>query len=371
MKICYNFVLSINTEVRGLLMSKKIWVAVRRSAFIVLLIGSVIWLGYCMKPRDGTNPEFSNTVTFREFYELKPNTVDVLFLGSSHGEFAFSPMELYSNYGLTGYNLCSGEQSIPLSYYWLLEALRTQQPKVVVLDCFFLFDYTGSPMNTPEPSVRRAIDPLRLSGVKLQAIREICELDQSYDPLSYFFPVVLYHEAWQDYDLKRVFAPKERGVMGYCPVFTAKMAGTELKPFERIHTEKVDMHPVMKNYLIRMAQLCKEKGIYLVLTKTPTITHFLERHNAIRAFAEEYGVDFIDFNESEVYYNGLDYWFETDNSDAEHTNYWGSAKVMDYLGEFFVSTYGLEAHEDSQWSDLETRYQEWIENGEEAALNRE
>lgn len=355
-------------------MKKWIFPFARRAMFLIALLGSIVWLGFAMQPQDSALAPFPNTVTFREFYELKPNTVDVLFFGSSIGVAAFSPMELYNNYGITGYNLSSAEQSPPISYFWLQEALHTQRPKVVILEAFFLFnyfDYYYKPLNTSETRVRQALDPMRWSPVKINAIREICELDESYHAFEYYFPIIQYHDRWKYINAEELSKKDERGLMGYSPGFETHVKGMPYEPFERLYDDKLEMQPVMQQYLARMAELCQEEGIRFVIVKTPTTAHLLEKHNAIREFADQYGVDFIDFNESEVYYDGLDYWYEDDNNDAEHTNHWGTVKVMDYLGNYLLEECGLEPHEDDQWASLSELYQQRIEAGEEAALSEE
>ena len=355
-------------------MKKWIFPFARRAMFLIALLGSIVWLGFAMQPQDSALAPFPNTVTFREFYELEPNTVDVLFFGSSIGVAAFSPMELYNNYGITSYNLSSAEQSPPISYFWLQEALHTQRPKVVMLEAFFLFnyfDYYYKPLNTSETRVRQALDPMRWSPVKMNAIREICELDESYHAFEYYFPIIQYHDRWKYINAEELSKKDERGLMGYSPGFETHVKGMPYEPFERLYDDKLEMQPVMQQYLARMAELCQEEGIRFVIVKTPTTAHLLEKHNAIREFADQYGVDFIDFNESEVYYDGLDYWYEDDNNDAEHTNHWGTVKVMDYLGNYLLEECGLEPHEDDQWASLSELYQQRIEAGEEAALNEE
>ena len=355
-------------------MKKWFFPAARRILFLVALLGSIVWLGFVMQPQDSALTAFPNSVTFREFYELEPNTVDVLFFGSSVGVTAFSPMELYNNYGITSYNLSSEEQSLPVSYFWLQEALRTQHPKVVMVEPFFLFSYHGyyyDPLNTSETSVRQSMDPMKWSPVKINAIREICELDETYNALSYFFPIIRYHDRWKYINLEELSQKNERGLMGYSPGFKTHVKGVTYEPFERLYDTKLEAQPVMMQYLTRMAELCREEKINFVVVKTPATAHILEKNNTIHEFTDQYGGDFIDFNESEVYYDGLDYWYEDDNSDAEHTNHWGAVKVMDYLGNYLVEECGLEPHEDEQWASLDEPYQQRIEAGEEAALNEE
>lgn len=47
------------------------------------------------------------------------------------------------------------QQSLPVSYFWLMEAFRYQSPSVVVLDT--------EPLNSSEAAVRLAMDSMRWS----------------------------------------------------------------------------------------------------------------------------------------------------------------------------------------------------------------
>ena len=79
------------------------------------------------------------TLSYLNFYEMEEDTIDVLFMGSSLAATSYIPQELYDRYGITSYNLASEKQSPVISYYWLKEALRYQSPKVLILDCYYLF----------------------------------------------------------------------------------------------------------------------------------------------------------------------------------------------------------------------------------------
>ena len=74
---------------------------------------------------------------YREFYNMEKDTVDVLFLGTSHSYCGFSPQDFYDLHGIRSYNLGSSRQGIWLSYYWLKEALKTQKPKIVVKEVHY------------------------------------------------------------------------------------------------------------------------------------------------------------------------------------------------------------------------------------------
>ena len=345
-------------------MKKKIFLLVRRCLFLCVLSAALVYISSVFVTHAGT--DWTASSTYGDFYQLKPNTVDVLFFGSSHVARAFAPQELYNEHGLTSYNLAGDEQSIQLSYFWLEEALRTQSPQVVVLDSCFLFDYhPGQPMSVGEGSYRKALDPMRMSPVKMRAIHEICRTDPDQSELSYYLPFIRYHSGWQELNTSSFQLQHKTGLMGYTPNFLVWNSTGE-EPFLADDGDEAEMLPLMKAYLDRIRELCSQKGITLLLVKTPSPWQTPEQHNAVLSYAEEYGLDYIDFNEDEAYY-GADYWYATDSSDIEHANHWGAMKLTYYLGDYMISEYGLEPHEDMQWDESDALYQLQIEEGEASA----
>ena len=349
-------------------MSKQLWTWIRRFLFLGVLLASIIFAGSILQPSYDAEASWPTTATYRDFYKLKKNSVAVLFMGSSHVVRAFSPQELYNTYGLTSYNLASEEQSMLVTYFWLKEALRTQSPKAVVVDTYFLFDYRPKePLNASEGNTRKAIDPMRMSRVKAQAIREICELDPEQNPLSYYFPLLRYHDRWKEFNPSELSQRSQPGLMGYKPDFGMSDV-SNFEPFSADGGKIMPMMPLMQEYLDRMTALCKEHDIRLILVKTPAPGQTAEKHNALLRYADEHDLDLIDFNESDVYYGGIDFWFETDCCDNEHANHWGAVKLTEYLGEFLTSECGLEPYEDPYWEESNLLYQQWIEAGEENAI---
>jgi hypothetical protein len=73
---------------------------------------------------------------FDAFYELPENSVDVLVLGSSHAYQGINTSVLWNEYGYSAFNLCGAAQPIWNTYYYLEEALKTQTPKVIILDIY-------------------------------------------------------------------------------------------------------------------------------------------------------------------------------------------------------------------------------------------
>ena len=83
---------------------------------------------------------------YDSLYELKENTIDYLTAGMSQDYYGVNPVYIYDHTGYVGYNLGDEAQSIRFSYFWLVEAMKRQQPKVFFLDVGNLF-YDDSYMN--------------------------------------------------------------------------------------------------------------------------------------------------------------------------------------------------------------------------------
>ena len=71
-----------------------------------------------------------------QFYREKENSLDAIFFGSSHMYVNVNTSVLWKEYGIAGYDLGGSEQPVWNSYYYVKEALKTQKPSVLVLDCF-------------------------------------------------------------------------------------------------------------------------------------------------------------------------------------------------------------------------------------------
>ena len=123
---------------------------IKCAAFVLAAILCVSGVLRILVPKNYTGEGQSPVPTYFGFYDLKKNTADILYLGSSHVYTGFSPQVLYDEYGITSYSLAMGNQNLTLSYYWLKEALRTQSPSAVVLECAFAFDRNHNPSNSIE-----------------------------------------------------------------------------------------------------------------------------------------------------------------------------------------------------------------------------
>nr|MBQ8253391.1 hypothetical protein [Lachnospiraceae bacterium]MBQ8253829.1 hypothetical protein [Lachnospiraceae bacterium] len=323
----------------------------------ILLVGQV---NYILMPKYYFDDNWPVTTTYKGFYQMEENTVDVLFFGSSHGAAAFNPQVLYDMHGIRSYNL-SCEQQTPLTaYYWLQEALRFQTPKVVILDTLMLYEYEHTePLNCEESRTRKAFDAMKWSGIKWQAIKDITTHDPDQTMISYLLTNIRYHARWtelneQDFTYREL--EKHYETKGYAPS-NDKVDFPWFEPFsEGDTTACAQTVSLMQTYLERITKLCEEKGIELILTKAPADGWDCSKHNTVALYAEQNGLDFIDFNERETY-EACDFVFTEDMNDRTHANIWGAEKMSSYFADLLQEKEKLADHDDVQWSATADYYQ--------------
>lgn len=305
--------------------------------------------------------EWTTTVTYDEFYDIEKNTIDVVFLGSSHSASCFNPQVIFNNYGIKSYNLSCEQQNLLVSYYWLKEAMRYQKPQVVVLDCYMLFTFDESEaLNTSEECTRKAIDAMKWSLNKFEAIKSICANDKSQSVESYIFPNIRYHERWKNLsesDFVKGEIENYTKLKGYAPL-DDKVGAENSHIFSEIDSsENEEMVPLMELYLGKIVDLCAENNIELVLFKTPCTRWDVKEHNTVSNYAIRNNLRFIDFNEKTVFTNsGFD--FINGMDDGVHANVWGAESLSLYIANILYSEYGVTGGEGyEQWLETSDNYE--------------
>lgn len=75
---------------------------------------------------------------WEEFYQLpKGDSLDILFLGSSHAYRGFDPQQMESSWRIKSFNLGSSGQTPLTSWHVLQNAVLHQPPKLVVMELYF------------------------------------------------------------------------------------------------------------------------------------------------------------------------------------------------------------------------------------------
>lgn len=286
-------------------------------------------------------------LTMQDFYAQPEGSVDVLMVGNSHCGINIDTARLWDNYGLSSYNLWGGVQPLWNSYHFLLEALKYQTPKVVVLE---VTAATSDYEYSEEQNQLKNIAGMRFSRNKIDAVKVTAPKDRWLN-LLLGFP--LYHGRFDELSEKD-FAQFSwsKGLENFKGSYLLYGVGNyEHESAENI-TETAQIMDKEREYLMKCIALCEEKNIPLVLLKTPALERTKEQeiYNTLVHLADEHSVPFINMNllDDELGIT-VDDW-----SLDRHMNGYGARKVADYLGKYLTENFPLVDHRgDSKYASWE------------------
>lgn len=267
------------------------------------------------------------TEMWKAFYEEPENSIDVVFLGSSHIYNGVNPIVFYEETGLTGFDLSSSSQDIPTGYFYLKEALEYQTPKYVLLDAYGILNKAFE----NEAAYKRSLDDMRWSAVKIEAIREWQKYLEGVRILPRIFTIMDYHSRWDSLSEEDF---SERGFItnrnGYCPVFTADESVLH-NTFDA-HTNEPEIDEVTRRYITKMADLCESNDIKLCLISVPDTEWTKGDNTAIQKLANELSVPFLDYN-TEEFFSKIGITDAEDWMNPGHLNSYGAEKFTTFLAE--------------------------------------
>ncbi len=342
-----------------------LWMTGRIILFTLILVLIILQLNKIFVPKYYENQsQYPTTSTYEQFYRMSQNSIDVIFLGTSVCVNSFNPQELYNKYGIRSYNLGSEQQSPMLSYFWLKEALRFQEPSTVILETKLLFyPERESYIGTPEPLTRKCVDPMKPSYVKSETVDAVCDIDENQTALSYLFTNIRFHDRWKDLsesDFRPSFYSSAM-LKGYSPLIGNAM--TEHIPFSPMNnSEKADINSLQKIYLDKICELCKDNNIELILVTVPAENMSDGMNNTLTEYAEEKNIAYYNFDNVE-YYNRLNVVHPVDKVDG-HSNLYGAIKLSNLLGELLIEKHKVPSYRDAQWEATKGYYKEIIDRAE-------
>ena len=308
------------------------------AAFCALALGMIAYTDRVLWDKNGT---------IMGFYEEPKNSVDVIYVGGSHTNAAVSPTQIYEEYGTTGYVLYSWSQPIWTAYHYTLEALKTQKPKVVVVDVFGMVYgntyMTDVDMNSVSDDYSLLIPP-SLNRIQLAMAMSRCQTE--HKPFYRYASLLRYHNRWKALTKQDLLWPLQSyrtTGKGFGPLYTTE--SYQLHQPADITPNGEAAYAWSKVYLQKLVELSKQQGFQLVAVNFPYIAEDIEYDIFAwtRQYCEENGVPFLDYLlEDTAAQAGFDY--ETDMAEHAHVNYKGAAKLTAHLGKFLHDNYALPDH---------------------------
>ena len=306
-------------------MRKKCYIIILFLLFWAVLIPAVFRISYVLREKEGTNIQDN-------FKQLEPDSVDMIFIGSSHQFCTINPDLLYEEYGINSFMLATSAQTIPMSYYATMEAIELQHPKAIVLEAL----YCTNDFRTVTPEMSHTFfDGMPRCEARKLAIEDLIEPEEQ---IYYYLNLGRYHTRWKDLG--------QKDFMSNLNSPRGRYYSEETKYNWRIPViskdEKEPMPEEMLKYLDMLVELCKENKVELIMYVAPFNSLYDEENtredlfrrqrifNWLEDYTEEKGLRYYNlfYEISEMNLDGM-----TDYKDSQHFNCYGQEKVTRYMAE--------------------------------------
>ncbi len=317
------------------------------SIFIAIVIVVVIILNdiYSIKYTRYLN-QWSDTSTVTNFYNEPEDSLNVLVLGTSTNASGIQPAVIWNERQITSYNLSTERQFSLAAYYLLKESLKYQHPDVVVINARWITTQYGreedqAEIDSDNAALHLALDHMKLSEVKIQAAMDIAAQSKTQSAIDYILPLTLYHNRndlkKNDFDFS--YLSEQHDLKGSSILLnTFATVPSSIEQGSSEEPSAYDYSGIGPVYVQKMIDLCKANGIDVLLLSLPIPFWDSPSHQAVQAFAQKYGVQYLDMNTKQVSKEiGID--GENDFADEIHENIYGSYKTSSYLAKYLAENY--------------------------------
>lgn len=312
--------------------------------FTIVLAGCILLTFRTLSWKD-TGEDYVSSM--EQLKNTPKNSIDVVFLGSSHVYCGVLPEVLWDEYGIASFDMAVSGADRYSSYYQLKYLLKKQNPKVVMVDIYGLI--TGK--MEVEGNIYRNLMSMGMSKESADLIKKDADKEQFFD---YFFKWPVVHSRYREL---------KKGDFVKNPV-NSYMKGEELywKSTPMYKEEGIDevtacseLDEETVNWLKDMQELSAKENFRLIVMAIPM--HFSEEDkmtsNAISAYCSENGISFLDFD---AYASGIGLAFDEDYLDEHHLNSFGAAKLSSFIGKYMSVNMELADHRG------EKKYTQWDED---------
>lgn len=332
---------------------KKAGFLIRLACFALLTVLMLAFATYVLTPKHDYG-----ICSMINLYRQPDDSVDVLTVGTSLAYAGVNTNVLWEEYGIASYNLCSAEQPFWVSYYTIKEALKTQHPKVILLDAkpaIYNRDYSKRG--------RTILSTFGIRGIENRIGAIMACVEKPQDAMGYIFGLPEVHNGyakrtWNDF----AFPPDNggRGVSwkGYIESDVTEHHDRPSLVWNRV---KRNMNDREEEYARKIFEMARDEGITIMLVGFPNPDYANDHmyYNTLWAVAAEYGVEGINYNDPSLRF-GLRY--SSDFADWQHLNVKGSITFTRKLGADLKQMFDLpDRRGDAHFASYDTCAQLWAE----------
>lgn len=290
--------------------------------FIFGFIFLYIALSYLFLPKVNLKRFGLYNTSLYEILGENPNTVDVIVLGDSLVYSSISPMDIYGKYGYTVFACAEPAQILSDTYHYFDIALKSQNPKVVLMEANILFRDANK-----RPWYNR---PLKIAKNSL--------------------PLVTYHNNWK----KLLF--DNHKINSWSNISKGYKKNTDINPsynydYMKESERKANIPSINLEYFNKIVDACKKNNIKLILIGLPSQkSWYYTKHMKVEEISKEYNLEYINYNFDDIIH--IDWESETKDQ-GSHLNYSGAKKISDMIGNYLESLNIIENHKNKKG------YEEW------------
>lgn len=295
------------------------------------------------------------------FYDQDKNSIDLLVLGDSHAYCGVSSDVIEAKTGLNAYNHGIGGVNFIEIYYNLIEALKYQNPKLIVIENYPFIGVGQEKTTLGEDGLlnRRTVFSLEGKKVGLTKIQEAYASYEDY-PFLNTFNIFKYHENWSDledvskvlykYSSNKEFPPVKDSAKDIVFMSQEIADGFSNKNFNDAIYISDDHKQIIKDI---MALSIENKFEVLFVTVPFYKDYYLKMkekfdvaHKDLAEIIKPYGnAKLFDINK-EVVLNSSNFLggsnAKTFNYNNQHLNYKGNIKTSNLIANFINNNYALE-----------------------------
>lgn len=306
-------------------MKEKLIILSRCLITVFLLFISIRFLNIILRPVD-TDDEYKS---IKDFHSLPENSVDIISYGSSHMWRGLNTAEMYEKYNLSVYNYSCNWQHINTTSLFFHDSLKTQSPKIILIETFFINDLLTDTDINGEIYYTREIEK---SAEKTNILKQYFGNNKERY-LSYYVPLYAFHNNWTNLS-------KDSFQKNTCTYDFVKNRGfysnDDIVPISLDNdVEQLPLSKQSEEILNNILDICKKNNIEVIFITLPHSSGN-QYHDAIDEYSDNNQCVYLDIFDL---IDEIDIDLDTDFADIGHLNTKGATKVGDYIGNYIRENY--------------------------------
>ena len=272
------------------------------------------------------------------FYHENKNSLDAVFIGSSHVWRGWIAPLAWEDYGIAVWSYAMPSTHCNAIPFQIKEIHKTQPEALLIIS---LNSFRN--LNVSDNMIYRSTSYLRFSPNKLAMIHSLAN-DAGYtglDQLQFYFPVIQFHSRWSNlkaWDFLKPVDGLKNGSnwIGYLSKITNVTSDYVITDKEK------ELPEAQEKFLEEFLEFLDDSGYEVLFVSSPEAlgnkSDIYQRLNRMAVIIQEHGYPYLNLINL-IDETGIQ--TETDLYDVGHVNVHGGIKYTDYLAQYLVDNYGF------------------------------